>query len=239
MKLLRVKVSVIMPAYNAASTIDDAVRSVLAQKGALFELLIGDDASKDATWERIKRYRPDLRVRAFRFRKNLGAGAASNRLIAKARGRYLSSCDADDRLLPGNLSRLAEVLDRRPSVGVTYGDVRHDSLGRSLAVRRRMIFPKNWDLLGGFLANGGTLIRKSLFHKVGGYRENLPYLEDCDLFLRLAEKTKFFYLPGKPVYWQTRRPGSLSDQPLGRLRRVSQTMLRDAIRRRYGHACRS
>ncbi len=235
MKLRRVKISVIMPAYNARASIDEAIRSVLAQKGASFELLIGDDASTDDTWTRIATYRADPRVRAFRFHRNQGAALTSNRLIAQAKGKYLSSCDADDIMLPGNLRALALVLDQNPAVGVAYGDLLVATRGGRSWIKRRFVPSKAWDLLGGCFAKGGTLIWCSLMKKVGGYRSEIPFLEDCDLFLRLAERTQFYYLPGRPLYRQKKSPGSLSDQPLKQLRKISQNLLRDTIQRRYGY----
>lgn len=235
MKTPRVKVSVIMPVYNAASSIDEAIRSVLTQRGVSFELLIGDDASTDETWAHIIPYHADPRVRAFRFHENRGAAATSNRLIVRSRGQYLFSCDADDALLQGGLRRLSNALDRNPASGVVYGNVLFVSRSGKKRVKRRLTAHKSWDLLGGFFANGGTLIRSSVMKKVGGYNSKLPYLEDCDLFLRLAECTKFFRLSGKPVYCQRRRAGSLSDQPIKKLREVSMHLLRNAIQRRYGY----
>lgn len=234
MKSKGVKVSVIMPAYNAASSIDAAIQSVLAQKGVLFELLIGDDASTDGTWMRIRTFQTDPRVRATRFQRNQGAALTSNRLIAQARGEYLSSCDADDVMLPENLLVLTRVLDKHPAVGVAYGDLFVTEPRGCSWIKRRFVPKKAWDLLGGCFANGGTLIRRSLIRKVGGYRPDLAYLEDCDLFLRLAEHTRFYHLAGKPLYCQRKSPGSLSDQPSKKLRKVSQKILRDAIQRRYG-----
>ncbi len=235
MKSRCVKISVIMPAYNAAASIDKAIQSVLAQKGVSFELSIGDDASIDDTWTRIATYRTDPRVRVFRFPRNQGAALASNCLIAQVRGEYLSSCDADDLMLPGNLRTLARVLDQNPAVGVAYGDLLVTTRGRRSWIKRRFVPSKAWDLLGGCFAKGGTLIRRSLMKKVGGYRSEIPFLEDCDLFLRLAERTQFCYLPGRPLYHQQKKPGSLSDQPPKQLQKVSQDLLRDAIQRRYGY----
>lgn len=224
-----------MPAYNAETSIDKAIRSVLAQKGVLLELLIGDDASRDATWERIKHYRLDPRVRAFRFRRNRGETVTRNRLIAEARGRYISSCDADDILLPGNLSVLARILDKKSTVGVAYGDLLVRTRDGRSWIKRRFVPFKDWDLLGGCFAHGGTLIRRSLMRKVGGYRPELAFLGDCDLFLRLAEQAPFYYLSGKPLYCQKKSPGSLSDRPAKQLWKISQKLLRNAIQRRYGY----
>jgi len=234
MKTRGVKVSVIMPAYNAEASIDQAIRSVLRQKKVPFELLIGDDASTDGTWERIQNYLSDSRIRAFCFRRNQGAALTGNWLIAEARGKYLSSCDADDVMLPGNLFVLSRILDRHPSVGVAYGDLFVTPLRGGLKIKRRFMPEKSWDLLGGCFANGGTLIRRSVMRKAGGYRPQFKFLEDCDLFLRLSELTRFYHHSGKPLYRQRQSPGSLSDQPLKKHRETSQILLRDAIQRRYG-----
>src|SRR5687768_2427540 len=119
----RVKVSVTMPAYNAAPYIERAIESVLGQNYDSFELLIGDDASRDDTASILKAYRRHPRVRVFRGRKNRGSPAMRNRLIAMASGAYISVCDADDELAPGNIALLAPILDKNPSIGVAHGEI--------------------------------------------------------------------------------------------------------------------
>jgi len=233
-KLSRVKVSVILPAYNAAGTIDRAIQSILKQKGVSLELLIGDDASTDETFTRMTAYKTDCRVQLFRFRKNQGVALMRNRLIAKAKGRYISACDADDMLLEGNLRKLSQKLDAKPSFGVAYADSLIVSPEGKRSVNRRFINEQSWELLGGGFADGGTLIRRSLIKKIGGYRPKFKYLEDCDLFVRLAEQTRFYYLRGKPLYCQYQTAGSLSDQSRRNLSKTSKIILNDAIQRRYG-----
>ena len=234
MKSKSVKVSVIIPAHNAAGSIDQAIQSVLSQKGVSFEILIGDDGSQDDTWKQLRIYREHPKVRLFRFRRNQGVSITRNKLVARAKGKYISSCDADDLLLPGNLAVFAGILDKNPSVGVSYGDLQvRPQKGKSW-IKRRFRPLKSWDLLGGCFADGGTMIRRSLFLKAGGYKPGLSFLEDCELFLRLSEMADFFYRPGKPLYVQNKISGSLSDQPTKKLKEISQTLLRNAIQRRYG-----
>ncbi len=230
-----IKVSVIMPAHNVESTLDEAVQSVLAQKGLSFELLIGDDASTDHTWQRIQAYRKDPRVRAWRLGTHRGVSAAGNFLADRARGQYLSSCDADDAMLPGHLAALSRVLDRMAGVGVVYGDLLvWEAPHRYRPFRRNRGPAHTWDLLGCSIANIGTLIRRSLFKEVGGYRPDLTLEEDCELFFRLAEVTQLHHLSGEPLYLYRKRRGSLSDQPQKRYREASQGILREVILRRYG-----
>src|SRR5687767_12437881 len=110
-----------MPAHDAERHIDEAIASVLAQRGPRLELLVGDDGSTDGTWARIRAHTTDRRVRAFRFRVCRGAAATRNRLLARARGRFVAPCDADDQLLPGALARLTRALRGDPRAGVAYG----------------------------------------------------------------------------------------------------------------------
>lgn len=228
-------VSVVMPARNVATYVDEAVRSVLAQRGVRFELLIADDASTDGTWERIQAYLGDPRVRAWRFRRRRGAAAVGNYLVSRARGAYIASCDSDDVILAGHLRTLAAVLDREPGIGVAYGDmIELSPRGRRRLLRRSPGPTETWDLLDGSLANGGTMVRRRLFKAAGGYRRELPFLEDCEFFFRLAELTRFRHVRGRPLYVYRRRAGSLSRQPRARWARAGRRILRETILRRYG-----
>jgi len=222
-----------MPVFNAKRTIDEAIRSVLGQGGVAFELLVGDDASRDSSWKRIQAYQGEKRLKAWRFPKRLGAARARNALIARARGLYLAICDADDRMLPGHLRRLSRVLDRRPQVGVVHGDQELiGPAGRRLERKRVAKDPQEtWDLLEDIGCHAGSMLRRSLVRKVGGYR---PYrlAHDYDLFLRLAEVTQFHVAKGRPTYCRRKLPGSLSGAPEDKSALLR--IWRDAIFRRYG-----
>ncbi len=230
-----VKISIVMPAYNVDSYIDEAIQSTLAQKGVSFELLIGDDGSTDQTWKWIKAYQKDPRVRSWKFHKNRGASVTRNSLIAYSHGSYIAACDADDVMLPKHLKTLAQVLDREPEIGVVYGNLIEElPSGKHRPLPRSPGHTKTWDLIDGSITNVGTLVRRKLIQKIGGYRCRLPFLEDCDLFLRLAEITQFKYLKNKPSYLYRRHHDSLSDQPKQMWKAVGQKIIKDAIFRRYG-----
>lgn len=224
-----------MPAHNVAPYIEEAIQSVLDQRGVSHELLIVDDASTDHTWDLIRSFQKDSRVRAWRLRKRRGFGAASNYLFARARGAYFSSCDADDKLLPGYLRTLVRALDRNPRVGVVYSNrLVRDRSGRFRPDHRSRGPAETWDLVEGPISNVGTLIRRGLIRKVGGYRTDLPYLPDYDFFWRLAEVTKFLYLKGKPLYFYRQRPDSLTNQYKRKRSAIQRNLLRQVIARRYG-----
>jgi glycosyltransferase involved in cell wall biosynthesis len=231
------KVTVAMPAFNAADFIDEAIESVLRQDFPSFELLVADDASEDATWKRLKKYSRHPQLRLFRNRRNLGAGATRNRMTRQARGQYITPCDADDLLLPGALKRFSQYLDRHPGTGVVYADVlelRTDRLKK--IVRPPQVSGRDcnqvWDLLENAVNHPGSMIRKSLMLEVGGYDESVYSVDDWSLWLKLAEITRFKYVRGEIYYVWRRHPASLTQTDRRRHRDVTRIQL-EAVRRRY------
>lgn len=107
-------VSVIMPTYNSAKFIDQAVQSVLNQTMDDWELLLTDDASTDDTREHIEAY-GDERIRPEFLTQNQGAARARNHSIERARGRYIGFLDSDDRWLPEKLERQIGFMQRNKS----------------------------------------------------------------------------------------------------------------------------
>ena len=109
-----VRVSVLIPAYNAAHCIERAIASVLAQTEQNFEILVIDDASSDATAALVEATASqDPRIRLLRLRENGGPGAARNQGVAAALGEWIAPLDADDRFHPQRLERLACIGEQR------------------------------------------------------------------------------------------------------------------------------
>jgi succinoglycan biosynthesis protein ExoO len=103
-------VSIVIPAWNAASYIDNAVTSALRQDDVSVEVVIVDDASTDDTAAVVAEF-DDPRVRGFRLSENRGPAAARNVALAAARGRWVAVLDADDTLLPNRLARLVGIAE--------------------------------------------------------------------------------------------------------------------------------
>jgi teichuronic acid biosynthesis glycosyltransferase TuaG len=99
-------VSIITPAYKAAGTVEDTIRSVLAQTYPHWEMLIADDCSPDHTREVIAAWAArEPRIRLIAMEKNGGPAAARNGALAQARGRWIAFLDSDDLWLPQKLER--------------------------------------------------------------------------------------------------------------------------------------
>lgn len=111
-------VTVVIPTYDRARYLGEAIRSVLDQVFADFEVLVVDDGSADDTAGMVHAIR-DARLQYLR-RPHRGIGAALNAGLRGARGRYVARLDSDDVWLPAMLETLVPVLDARPEVGVAY-----------------------------------------------------------------------------------------------------------------------
>lgn len=110
-KMRPVKVSIIMPVYNASRTIGNAIRSVCNQTHQDWELLITDDCSTDNTVSKLHKYAErDPRIRVFKLKRNSGAGIARNHSLMHATGRYIAFCDSDDQWMVGKLSKQLEFM---------------------------------------------------------------------------------------------------------------------------------
>jgi glycosyltransferase involved in cell wall biosynthesis len=126
-------VSVLMPAFNAARTIAPAIRSVLAQTRADFELIVVDDGSSDETRRVVEPFLADPRL-VLVSQENRGLAGARNAGLAQSRGRFVSPLDADDLWLPRYLETALAVLEPRSPYAYVFPDA---SRGTSSSSRPR------------------------------------------------------------------------------------------------------
>lgn len=136
-------VSVIMPVYNGADYIREAVDSVFRQE-VLLELLVIDDGSTDQTEEVLAAYLCREDFRYLKNKKNMGAAASRNRGVCEARGRYVAFLDADDWWEDGKLREQLEVLRRTGFVLCSTGrELMHpdgSSTGRYIPVKEKLTY---------------------------------------------------------------------------------------------------
>ncbi len=114
-------VSVIIPTYNRAAILKDAIRSVLAQSYANWELLVIDDGSVDGTKAVVEGFN-DPRI-TYYYQKNAGPHHARNRGMEYSKGELIAYLDSDNVLYPTYLERMVEGIQPRcwPGMGVPYG----------------------------------------------------------------------------------------------------------------------
>lgn len=185
-------VSVVVPAHNAETTIERALRSVRRQDYPNIEVIVVDDASVDRTAVKATGI-AGLAVRLERTPHQLGASGARNLGIHSARGVYLAFLDADDEWLAGKLTRQVDLLQRAPAMTfVTCEAALIGPGGRPLGSvnpgRPRAVGADAWKTLLAYacVATPCVVARKDAIEAVGGFRQDLPIAEDQDLWIRLA-----------------------------------------------------
>lgn len=198
------RVSVIIRAYNAESTIARAVESALGQDFPrdAFEVVVVNDGSTDHTRAILVQHAAFTPIRVY-DQENQGAVAAANAGIAKSRGDYVVFLDSDDLFLPNLLNALTRVLDAHPEVDFVYPDYYERQEDRERLVSPRNIFEN---------VMIGVLFRKQRLREVGGYRPEILMFPEYDLFLRIADTWKAYHYP-QPLFVYCRRRGSLTDDP--------------------------
>ncbi len=232
-------ISVVLPARNAASTIDEALESVLAQTFRAFEVLAIDDGSTDGTAEKLHMAaRRDARVRVI---PNDGAGttAALIRGVALAEGRYLARQDADDLSMPERFARQVEFLDAHASVcAVGTAAVAIDDAGHEVArfptrhgpsavrdgLRRALVPP----------VHGSMMIRRDSLTAVGGYRPAFVMSQDFDLWTRLLERWDIDNVEDVLYRWRVTGASTSGDRRHVQLMYGGIGLAFAAERRRYG-----
>ncbi|MBN2287889.1 MAG: glycosyltransferase [Candidatus Glassbacteria bacterium] len=191
-------VSVIIPVYNQAEYLADAVHSALAQSYPSLEVIIIDDASTDGSDRVIAGFSGDPRVAALRNAENLDCARTFNVGIREAKGTYYAILAADDSWEPGFLEALVAALEENPGAAFAYCRVNlMDPRGRKKPRRNDRIFYDR-DFCGDQfeeivrwinpIPHHATVVRKSCAEEAGLYDPELTTTHDWDLWLRLARK---------------------------------------------------
>lgn len=207
------RVSVIIPAYNAAATIYDTIASVLAQTFTDFEVIVVDDGSTDRTAE-LAVSTGDPRIRLIGT-ENGGVSRARNRGISEARGELIAFLDADDIWLPRKLSCQVRVLEAKPEVGLcvtraTRIDTTSRPIGEVRTVHDSDDFTATLLLESSSVGMiSSALVRRSALNSVGGFQPGQRQCEDWDMWLRLSLVTGISMLP-EHLLWRRIHPGNAS-----------------------------
>ena len=188
-------VSIIIPNYNHARYVSDAIQSVLHQAYPDYEIIVVDDGSKDNSREIINGFGD--RVRAI-FQHNQGLSAARNTGITAAQGKYIGVLDADDLYEPDFLATLVPLLESQPDAGGIYCGYRFvDDANTPLPqVEARDVPPEKlfWALVdGNFLVPESMFVRKECYDRVGLFDPSLRALEDLDMWLRITKQFKVIH----------------------------------------------
>ena len=190
--------SVVMAAYNSARYLSQTIDSVLAQSLTDFEFIIVDDGSTDDTPRILRHYaQQDARIKVV-TQTNQGTPTALNVGDAAAQADVIARMDSDDLMLPHRLARQLAYLRQHPEASVVsclahYINPRNQIIGKNysdlLTVEDCRRYVREDRII--FCLHPGAMLRKSAVQEVGGYRPELRYAQDIDLWNRLADQEHY------------------------------------------------
>jgi len=196
-------ISVIIPNYNGAKFLREAIDSALDQQGVELEVIVIDDGSIDDSREIIESYGDKIRTI---FQHNQGACTARNAGLAIARGESVLFLDSDDLLYPDALQGMSLELDQLGEGYALYGDARWMQQ-EVLLLHDRSYLPPGLvppaALIGQNILTGRVLHRMSNVRSVGGFDISLPRGQEFDLHFRLAlQGVTFVHFPADVLYYR-------------------------------------
>ncbi len=201
------KVSVVMPVYNAEATVSQTLESLRAQTFQSLEIIVVNDGSTDGTLE-ILRNQPDIKLLDHSHR---GIVPALNDGLAAASGEYIARMDADDLCHPERIEKQASFLDTFPEIGIVgcrvgFGGDHKKQAGYAAHVDwiNELIEPDDIALnrfVESPFAHPSVMFRRKLFEEFGAYRDG-PFPEDYELWLRwMANGVKAGKIDEKLLTW--------------------------------------
>jgi glycosyltransferase involved in cell wall biosynthesis len=190
-----VQISVVIPSYNRAHTLQRALLSVLGQTSAADEIIVVDDGSTDHSAMLIQQY-PTVKLIQ---QPNKGVSAARNTGIRAATSEWIALLDSDDEWLTDKLSQIRQAQQDHPNIKLFHSN--------EIWIRNGVrVNPMNkHNKYGGdifqyclplcVISPSAVVLHRSLFDECGLFNENLPACEDYDLWLRICHRHPVVYLP--------------------------------------------
>ncbi|MDR1563967.1 MAG: glycosyltransferase [Oscillospiraceae bacterium] len=201
-------VTVLMPAYNVETYINQAIDSVLSQSYSDFEFIIVEDCSTDNTLKLIEAHK-DPRITLIRNQENLGLIRTLNKGLEYVHGKYVVRFDSDDVMLPGRIKAHVKFLERHPKIGLLAG--------WSICIRNGVIAGIFRNSITRPCLEVGLLAKCTICHSCVTYRIDLLretglrysneylYMEDYGLWANLVDKTRFAAQPRHFVAYRLRQ----------------------------------
>lgn len=228
------KVSIIIPAYNAAPYLEETLNSIFEQTFKDFEIIIVDDGSTDATKDVIDKFKGKVR---YFYQKNSGAPASPrNVAIKNSKGKYIAIFDSDDIMFKEKLEVSVNILEKnngvdlifsnfiqildgvtedtawldKPHVKKVIDSIPQEQLEENVYSFNRPIYQEL--LLSNFIGTSTVVCKKDIFDDVGYFDESLIGIEDLDMWLHLCQAEKTFAYSTIPLSYYRKHQGGISRQ---------------------------
>jgi glycosyltransferase involved in cell wall biosynthesis len=187
------RISAVIPCYNGAAFLQEALDSIASQTRSVEEVIVVDDGSSDASVEIAHHAGAIVIV----LPRNSGPAAARNSGIAAARGELIAFLDADDCWAPMHCEAVATLLERHPECPIAFSRIRRfgdeDSVS-PIYLDEDTPASVLWHMIAeNIVPQSAAIVRRETLRAHGGYDETRRYSEDYELWLRLAQKYPFVY----------------------------------------------
>jgi len=218
-------ISVIIPTYNAAKYLPDALESILQQNHQNFEIIVIDDGSTDTTKDVLESYRNLI---IYRYQENAGPASARNHGLQIAQGEIIAFLDADDLWPEDKIERQLFHLKEFPDVEIVIGRTRFEYLPDAKEIADGAELATEPQVSQGLPV---ALMRRTAFDKIGYLDTDLIYYEDWDWFLRAREAEIKMLVYDETVYIYRRHAGNMTHD-IRRMNSYTIIMLQKSLKRR-------
>ena len=191
---MKIKISIILPAYNSAKYINLTIKSILSQSYRQFELIIIVDPSSDNTIQEIKKFK-DKRIVLVINKIRLGLSRTLNSGIKKAKSEFIARADSDDFYPKNRLKEQYSYLLKNPTVDIVGANTITFEKNKKI----RFYYPQKNDLIKWGMAffcpfsHPTIMVKKEIFYRYGFYP--ITKFEDYNFYIKLVDKIKFANIP--------------------------------------------
>lgn len=208
-------ISVIIPTHNRCDLLGRAIESVQKQTINDIEIIVVSDGSEDGTDEIMKKYIEDPRVKYISYFPARGGNVARNIGIKNSIGDYIAFLDDDDEWLPTKLEKQIHVLEMDSNVGLVYTGVHTIYVDEKIEYKSLSIYEGDASkriLIDNFIGSTSTvMLKKSVLNKAGSFDEEMPALQDFDLWIRVCQYVNVGLVPEELVnYYNYGNGGQVS-----------------------------
>ena len=199
-------ITVVIPSYNRPNKVKKAILSIVSQTILPQEIIVVDDSSDSPLTDSIFQDVSDnVKCKLLRNDKTMGANFARNRGIEEAESEWISFLDDDDEFNPEKIEQVRKAITTQNNVDIIYHSATIYMVNEGVNYKSGSAGSLSNDIYTELLVKnivGGTsvaTIKKNTLMEIGGVDENLPALQDYDIWLRLAKAQKNFCYINKPL----------------------------------------
>jgi len=227
-------VSIIIPVYNAETSIESTLNSVAAQTYTNWELIIVNDGATDGSHEKITRFleSSDLTKNDILYfvQDNAGVSKARNEGMKRAKGDFIALLDSDDQWLPSKLEEQLVVMQEHPEVDLLSTNRNGEHYDGFLGSKFDILVPISSKrlMLKNFLLTPTVLFKSEVLTSVGYFNEQMKHCEDLEFFIRISNTYNCYLLnkslvitgDGKPSFGHSGLSAALWKMEQGELQNI-------------------